>query len=85
VQVIGVNGTDKLDQVKKDLKSRPTPYPHVIGRGTSIMRDYKVPMMPYLYFIDRKGRIDSSTMFLQYDDIKEIIDYLINSLKKNND
>jgi len=42
-------------------------------------------MMPYLYFIDQKGRIDSSTMFLQYDDIKEVLDYLINLLKKNDD
>lgn len=85
MQVIGINGTDKLDQVKKDLESRPTPYPHVIGRGTSIMRDYKVPMMPYLYFIDQKGKVDSSIMFLQYDDIKEELDYLLKSLKKNND
>ena len=65
--------------VKKDLEERPTPYPHIAGRGSSILKDYKPPMLPYLYFIDKNGKINYGELFLKFETIKEIIDDLIDS------
>jgi len=82
VQVIGINSTDKPDVVKKDAQERGSHYPQLIGRGSSIIRDYKVRMLPYLYVINQKGKIEFGEFFLQFDDFKAELDDLVGTSKK---
>ena len=48
-----------------------------MGRGTSILKDFQVVMLPWLYIIDREGNVHEGTMFLKFDDLKETIGELL--------
>ncbi len=57
------------------------PYPILIGRRTRVTRDFKVTMLPYIYIVDQKGKIKEANIFLQEEDIRKVIDGLLEKTK----
>ncbi len=82
VKIISINASDRKSKVIKDLEGDELSYPVTAARKTSILKDYKIRMIPMVVIIDKSGRIKLSKMFLQYNAMKEILDTLI-SMENN--
>ena len=83
VQIFGINISDTPGKVLKEIKENKLTYPILIGRGSSVARDYKIPSVPYLYIINQEGLVDFGEMYLMYKNIKEIIDDLSETTEPN--
>ena len=80
---MSINVQDQPGRIKSDIKGENMPYPVLIGRRTGITRDYKIGRLPYLYIIDKTGKIHISKVFMKQDEIEKIINSLINNLGKD--
>ena len=73
LQIIGINIQDSPKRVEREVNKLDLPYPNLIGRGSSIAKDFKIKTLPYLYIIDKEGVVDYGEIFVQFDFMKDII------------
>ena len=48
LQIIGINIQDSPKRVEREVNKLDLPYPNLIGRGSSIAKDFKIKTLPYL-------------------------------------
>ena len=82
LQIIGINTQDSQNRVIKEADKLDLPYPNMIGRGTSVAKDFKITILPYLYIIDKEGTIEHGEIFVMFDMMKDIVDDLNGTTKK---
>jgi hypothetical protein len=73
LQIIGINIQDSPKRVEREVNKLDLPYPNLIGRGSSIAKDFKIKTLPYLYIIDKEGVVDYGEIFAQFDFMKDIV------------
>ena len=71
LQIIGINIQDSPKRVEREVNKLDLPYPNLIGRGSSIAKDFKIKTLPYLYIIDKEGVVDYGEIFVQFDFMKD--------------
>jgi len=81
LQIIGINVQDSQKRVEREVNKLDLPYPNLIGRGSSIAKDFKVKTLPYLYIIDKEGIVDYGEIFVQFDFMKDIVSDLTETKK----
>ena len=73
LQIFGINFQDSPKRVEREVNKLDLPYPNLIGRGSSIARDFKIKTLPYLYIIDKEGIVNYAEIFVMYDFMEEIV------------
>jgi hypothetical protein len=68
---------DQRERIIGDLKGEKIPFPVLMGRGSGIIQTYKVIRLPYLYIINKDGIISTTAVFMDYEDIKKIIESML--------
>jgi predicted RNase H-related nuclease YkuK (DUF458 family) len=49
---------EELELIKKYVERKKMPYPVAITEEKTVLEDYKIPGLPTLIFIDKKGNVD---------------------------
>jgi hypothetical protein len=57
-------------------------YTVLLGRGHGLTSLYKIKKLPHLFILDQQGTIQSSERFLKTEDIKQILDRLLEKKKE---
>ncbi len=56
------------------------PYPVLIGSKSTIIKDYGLSLLPQLIIIDVEGNIALYEKFILYEEMAEILDFLLESM-----
>jgi len=72
-----MNAINPAKQAEADVKLYEIPFDVLLCRNTGVIRDYEISKLPQIIFIDGKGVIRESKLFLKKEDIKTILDQLL--------
>lgn len=65
-----------------DAKMFKLPYPVLIGEKSNIVKDYGLTLLPQLIIIDTEGNIALYKKFVMFEELKETLDFLIESMEE---
>ena len=81
VVILSINVINVKGQARAEVKRYKMDYTVLSGRGKKITSHYKVKKLPHLFIIDKNGVIRSSKRFLPGNDIKKVLNNLLNETK----
>lgn len=77
VAILSINPINPQGQVLSDLSRFDLPFPALVGRGSSIIRDYQIRNLPSIYVIDKAGKVVEGGKFITPERLEELIQSLI--------
>ncbi len=80
LKVVSINPIDAAGKVASAAKSFGLPFEVAVGRGSTILSDYKITKLPHLVIIGKSGRI---LFFAKYASLARLKAEVEKAEKKN--
>ena len=72
-----MNAINRSGKVASDAKRFKIAYPVLVGRGSDIVKNYKIKSLPRLVIIDMEGKVALYKKFAKAEEIKTVLDTLL--------
>jgi hypothetical protein len=82
VVILSINVINRKGRTEAEVKRYNMDYTVLLGRGHELTSLYKIKKLPHLFVLDQQGAIQSSERFLKTEDIKQILDRLLEKKKE---
>ena len=76
-----MNIINRKGRVESDAKRYELPFPVLIGRGSDIVKDYKIKALPRLIIVDFDGNVAFYDLYAEAEEISEILDSILEKKK----
>ena len=77
-----MNSINRAGRVESEAKRYELPFPVLVGRGSDIVKDYKLKALPRLVIVDFDGNVAFYDLYAEADEISEILDSILEKRKK---
>ncbi|MCK5147751.1 redoxin domain-containing protein [bacterium] len=77
VEILSINPINPRGRILSDLRRFDAPFPVLEGRGSRIIRDYKIRSLPAIYIIDKAGEIVAGGKYMSFEKLETTIKSMI--------